>query len=153
VLVGGDDPTTRFEEALRAHAEWDTWEIARTRLGYERHLRRLKHRREASEQLQAALSTFHRVGAKAWARQAEDQLRALGVRAGGGPRPRTGLTPQELRVALAVGSTNREVAAALFMSPKTVEHHLGRAFVKVGVTSRTQLARAVDAGQLDLLTS
>jgi DNA-binding CsgD family transcriptional regulator len=153
-LVDDDDPVGRFEEALRAHAEWDAWEIARTRLCYGRHLRRLKHRREASEQLQAALATFERLGATGWANQAQDQLRPLGVRAGGGPRPSTGLTAQELRVALAVaaGGTNRDVAAALFMSPKTVEHHLSRAFAKVGVTSRTQLARAVESGQLDLLT-
>ena len=61
------------------------------------------------------------------------------------------LTAQELRVARAVarGATNREVAAELFLSPKTVEFHLGRVFRKLGVRSRTQLARLVAEGGLD----
>jgi DNA-binding NarL/FixJ family response regulator len=61
------------------------------------------------------------------------------------------LTAQELRVALAVarGATNREVAAELFLSPKTIEFHLRLVYRKLGVRSRTQLARLVAEGALD----
>lgn len=83
-----------------------------------------------------------------WAQRATDELAGTGERA----RQRDGsaepLTSQETRVALLVaqGMTNREVAAALFLSPKTVEHHLGAVLRKRGLRSRTELARAV-AGQ------
>ena len=55
------------------------------------------------------------------------------------------LTPQELQVALVVakGATNREAGAALFLSPKTIETHLGRVYRKLGVRSRTELAAAL----------
>jgi DNA-binding CsgD family transcriptional regulator len=154
-LVDNDDQAAMFDQSLQTLAPWDSWESARTRLCYGRHLRRSKQRREASEHLQAALSAFERLGARGWAAQARQELRSSGVRANIENWRPTGLTPQELRVSLAVagGGTNREVAAALFMSPKTVEHHLGRAFAKLGVTSRTQLARMVEAGELDSITA
>jgi DNA-binding CsgD family transcriptional regulator len=153
-LVDEDDQAARFEAALIAHPPWDSWETARTQLCFARHLRRGKQRRAASEQLRGALATFERLGAEAWALQARQELRAAGVDVHHKMRQPAQLTPQELRVALAVaaGGTNREIAASLFLSTKTVEHHLGRAYAKLGVTSRTQLARAVAVGQLDALT-
>lgn len=80
---------------------------------------------------------------------ARAELRASGAavgRAAGDPAPRE-LTPQELEVALVVGrgATNREAAAALFVSPKTIEAHLQRVYRKLGVRSRTELARRMAA--------
>lgn len=107
-------------------------------------LRRARRRTEARGQLERALATYERVGAEPWAERARSELRANGDR----PRPiHSGavaeLTAQELQVALAVshGATNREAATALFLSPKTVEAHLGRAHRKLGAHSRTELTR------------
>ena len=93
--------------------------------------------------LRTALATFERLGARPWAEQAHTELRATGEVAR--RRDASGLealTPQELQVALLVaqGGTNREVSAALFLSPKTIEAHLHRTYVKLGLRSRTELA-------------
>lgn len=73
---------------------------------------------------------------------AERELRAGGDRLSGRVRPSVGLTPQELQIASAVGAgaTNREAAASLFVSPKTVENHLSRIYAKLGLRTRTDLA-------------
>jgi DNA-binding CsgD family transcriptional regulator len=131
------------ELALEQHGRWgNRFEEARTRLLYGEALRREKRRKEAREQLTAATSAFAAVGATTWARRARDELRAAGVRL---PREASGapLTPQEERVArlVAEGLSNNEVAARLVVSPKTVEGHLRNIFEKLGVRSRTQLAR------------
>jgi len=85
-----------------------------------------------------------------WAERAAQELTGTGERARSRDATREPLTSQETRVALLVaeGLTNREVAAALFLSPKTVEHHLGAVLRKRGLRSRTELARAlaVDPG-------
>ena len=87
---------------------------------------------------------FEGLGAEPWSRRARAELRATGegvaTRRG---TPSTELTAQQLRVALTVaeGITNREAGARLFMSPKTVEHHLSQVFEKLGVRSRAALAR------------
>jgi DNA-binding NarL/FixJ family response regulator len=92
----------------------------------------------------AAAADFAAVHHAAWQDRATAELAATGERL----RSReaaadTALTSQETRVALLVaqGRTNREVAAALFLSPKTVEHHLGAVLRKRGLRSRTELAR------------
>jgi DNA-binding NarL/FixJ family response regulator len=94
--------------------------------------------------LTAALQSFERLGAEPWANRARAELSATGERA----RKRDvsssrDLTPQELQIALAVagGATNREAAAQLFLSPKTVEAHLSNAYRKLDVRSRTELVR------------
>ena len=89
------------------------------------------------------------LGADPWARLADSELRA----AGGVDRKgedQDELTSQELRIALAVarGATNREVAEALFLSPKTIEFHLSRVYRKLGIRSRTELAALVADGRL-----
>ena len=102
--------------------------------------------REARERLRSALERFEALGAEPWAARARAELRAAGGAVGAARQPATReLTPQELEVALAVarGATNREVAAALFVSPKTIEVHLSRIFRKLGVRSRTELAKFV----------
>jgi DNA-binding CsgD family transcriptional regulator len=120
-------------------------ELARTHLLYGEWLRRERRRLDAREHLRAALDAFTSTGAEAFARRAERELLAAGERA----RKRTAdtidqLTPQETQIArlAANGHTNREIAAQLFISPSTVEYHLGKAFRKLGVRSRTQLARS-----------
>jgi DNA-binding CsgD family transcriptional regulator len=139
-----DRAVAAFEEALAHHPEdTDPFERARTRLLYGARLRRGGRRVDARVQLRAALDTFAAIGLSAWADRAAAELAATGARA----RPRGGptaepLTSQEMRVALLVaqGLSNRDVAAALFLSPKTVEHHLGRVFRKRGFRSRAELA-------------
>ena len=107
--------------------------------------RRTKRRREARATLEHALTIFETSGAALWAERARDELRRISGRA-----PTTGaLTPAEERVAalVAEGKTNREVAAALFVSVRTVEGHLSRIFGKLGVRHRNELARAIATRQ------
>ena len=98
--------------------------------------------------LRHALTIFSSLGARPWAARATTELSASGVRVWAGVRnqnisPLDSLSPQELQVARAVGRglNNVEAAAALFVSRKTVEAHLTRAYRKLGVRSRTELAR------------
>ena len=122
------------------------FERARTRLVYGERLRRSGRRTEAREQLRAALGSFHAIGTQSWERRAQAELRASGARLRrAGAAPPGELTPQELQVALVVagGATNREAAARLFLSPKTIEVHLSRAYRKLGVRTRTELSRRI----------
>jgi DNA-binding CsgD family transcriptional regulator len=124
------------------------FERARTALAHGERLRRARRRREARLRLGAALEAFDELGAAAWAERARAELRVSGARARGRREPAGDeLTAQELTVAQAVveGATNREVAARLFVSPKTVEGHLGHIYRKLGVRSRTQLAARMRA--------
>jgi DNA-binding NarL/FixJ family response regulator len=98
---------------------------------------------------------FDRTGAAPWAERARAELRAAGEPAAAGasaPDRLSLLTPQELQVVrlAASGATNRDIAAQLFISPRTVSHHLYRAFPKLGVTNRTALARLDLTGPDDL---
>ena len=147
-LAAEDEETAAkaFEAALAAHTEdTNVFDAARTRLLYGERLRRAGLRIAARDQLRAALDAFTAMDLTAWARRAAGELAATGATA----RPRRlltsePLTSQETRVAILVarGLSNREVAAALFLSPKTIEHHLGSVFRKRGFRSRTELARA-----------
>jgi DNA-binding CsgD family transcriptional regulator len=148
-LSAADDDTAvaAYEQALVAHAE-DTnrFEAARTRLLYGERLRRAGRRVDARVQLRAALDEFAASDLLAWANRAAQELDATGATARSrGPVPEEPLTSQETRVALLVakGQSNKEVAAALFLSPKTVEHHLGSVFRKRGYRSRAELAAAL----------
>ena len=119
------------------------FERARTLLAYGRRLHRARRRAEARERLREAVDGFDHVGAAAWADQARHELRAAGGRR---RAPATdALTSQEHRVADAVceGMSNREIAAALYLSPKTIEFHLRQIYRKLGIHSRTQLVTAL----------
>ena len=145
-----DDFDPPFREALELHAATpDVFETARTALAYGARLRRTGRRVEAREQLRLALAQFSDLGAEPWADQAATELDLTGERV---PRRPLGgiaaLTPQELQVALllADGRTTREAAAALFLSPKTVEYHLRKVYARLGIRSRDELAAVVRDG-------
>jgi DNA-binding CsgD family transcriptional regulator len=128
-----------LDRALREHERApQPFERARTLLALGRVRRRARQKRPAREALQAALAAFEELGAVLWA----DRARAELARIGGRPPAGGQLTPSQLRVAqlVAEGRSNREVAAALFISPQTVEGHLKRIYPKLGVRSRAELA-------------
>ena len=121
------------------------FERARTELLYGARLRRAGRRAEARAQLGRALTTFQELGAVPWAAQAREEIAASGMPLRPGSRVRSSdeLSARELQVAHAVarGVTNREAAARLFLSEKTIERHLGSVYRKLGVRSRAQLVR------------
>ena len=138
-----------FQEALRNHDRSPRIvERARTELAYGEALRRNGQRTEAREHLRRALATFESAGAAAWVDRARDELRASGEQIRRDEAAHDELTPQELQVArtVAAGASNKEAAAQLFLSTKTIEFHLRNAYRKLGVNSRTQLTNALRAG-------
>lgn len=148
LLAHDDDVDAALEAARRAHEgpADQPLERARTALVIGERLRRERRRREARLALTEAADVFRRLGATAWQERAERELRACGARpATAAPPGLRDLTAQELQIALAVaeGGTNKDVAAALFLSPRTVESHLGRVFRKLGLRSRTELTAIV----------
>ena len=146
-LVASDDSyASRFEQALAIHRHLPTpFELARTELCYGERLRRGRRRLEARSHLRHALTIFESLGAEPWSERCRSELVISGETV---ERPRSiaTLTPQERQVAaiVASGATNREAAAALFVSPKTIEFHLGNVYRKMGLRSRTELANAVN---------
>lgn len=141
-----------LEQSLAFHAlDQNVFAAARTRLVYGERLRRSRRRIDAREQLHAALTVFERLEARPWAERARAELRASGERLRrNDPTTDDELTPQELQIALLVaeGKTNREVGAQLFLSPKTIEWHLGHVYGKLGIRSRMELGRALEAYEL-----
>ncbi|WP_396230072.1 response regulator transcription factor [Frankia sp. CpI1-P] len=132
------------------------FEEARTRLCHGEVLRRLRRPSAARVPLREAQVAFESLGARPWARRASAELIATGDRANrasrasrAAPARLAELTPAELQIARLVGAgmNNLEAAAALFVSRKTVETHLTRVYRKLGIRSRSELARALlDAG-------
>jgi DNA-binding CsgD family transcriptional regulator len=143
-LVGTRDPDEAFGEAVAGAAALPPLQRARTELLYGEWLRRERRRVDARGHLRTALEMFRALGAVPWAERAEAELRATGETA----RKRDisaveQLTPQELQIAGLVteGLTNKDIAAQLFLSPRTVDYHLRKVFTKLGITSRAELIR------------
>jgi len=131
-----------FDEALGWHLQVDVpLDRGRTLLALGAAQRRLKRRREARATLEEALAVFERIGAALWAERARSELKRISGRAA----TPGALTPAEERVAslVAEGKTNKEVAAALYLSDRTVEGHLARIFGKLGIRQRTEIAGAL----------
>ena len=132
------------EQALEVHERMPApFERARTLLIYGTILRRAKRRKAAREAIEAALSIFEALPAPVWADNARAELARIGGRAPSGD----GLTEGERRIAelVAAGKSNKETAAALFLSVHTVEGALKRVYRKLGVRSRTELSRRLSA--------
>jgi DNA-binding CsgD family transcriptional regulator len=150
-LLAGDSEEAEgfFVSALAADESASRpLEHARTELAFGEFLRRTRRRREAREHLRAGLAGFEAAGAEALAERARVELRASGQTARRRePSTRDDLTPQELQIArlVAQGMSNREVAAQLFLSPRTIDFHLRNVFRKLGISSRMQLVQ-VDLG-------
>ncbi|WP_121433913.1 helix-turn-helix transcriptional regulator [Actinomadura pelletieri] len=147
LLSDGDTAEEHYRTALTLHGD-RAYDAARTRLLYGEWLRRRRRRTDARAELTAARDTFARLGADRWTTRARAELEALGDRPTARPGdadPLNRLTPQELQVVrlAATGLSNREIAAQLYLSPRTVGHHLYRAYPKIGVTRRTELTRLV----------
>lgn len=115
-------------------------DLARTHLLYGEWLRRRRRRRDAREHLAAAVRSFDASGARPFADRARHEYAATGETL---PPPASAadLTPQEALVAelASAGKTNPEIAAALFVSPSTVDYHLRKVYRKLGIASRRQL--------------
>jgi DNA-binding CsgD family transcriptional regulator len=145
LLSAGAAANRHFAEALRLHGPSSRpFDRARTQLLFGEALRRARRRAEAREHLRAAFTTFEQLGASPWAERARTELRASGETARQrDPSTLDQLTPQELQIVRFVGqgATNRDVAAQLFLSPRTIDYHLRQIFTKLGISSRAELIR------------
>src|SRR5205823_2568122 len=139
-----DAAAEALERALAEHERCPMpFEHARTLLVQGRLQRRLKRKRQARLALEEARELFARQGAETWLARVDDELGRVAVR-----RAPDELSATELRVArlAADGLTNQAIAEQVFVSVKTVESNLKRAYRKLGISSRAQLARALDRG-------
>jgi DNA-binding NarL/FixJ family response regulator len=108
-------------------------------------MRRDGRRTDARAHLRSACDAFERLGAASWAERARIELRASGeTTRTRSPSAVDELTPQELQIVrfVAEGATNKEVAARLFLSPRTIDYHLRKIFTKLGISSRAELIRS-----------
>jgi DNA-binding CsgD family transcriptional regulator len=143
LLADGQEALALFERALEAHeGSSRRTDRARTHLAFGEHLRRSRRRIDAREHLKSALETFEDLGAARGAERARQELRASGETARKrDPSTTAELTAQEQHVVTLVrrGLSNRDAAAQLFVSPRTVGFHLRNVFTKLGVSSRAEL--------------
>ena len=128
-----------YEQHARRPQQLPTYELARTLFVHGSILRRQQQKRRAREALDRALAIFDRLGANVYAERARSELARIGGRA---LAAGDGLSETERRIAdlVAQGRTNKEVAAALSLSPKTVEWNLSKVYAKLGIRSRAELA-------------
>jgi DNA-binding CsgD family transcriptional regulator len=143
-LLGVRPPDEAFTEALEFGDALPPFEHARTDLLYGEWLRRERRRKEARRHLRSASEEFRRLNARPWQDRADAELRASGETARKRePSTIRALSPQELQIAqlAAQGQSNPEIAAQLYLSPRTVEYHLRKVFSKLGISGRTELVR------------
>ena len=148
VLAADDEADECFMRALAIEETCWAFDRARLRLAYGTRLRRRRRIAESREPLRAARDSFDELGTAPWSRFARQELRAAGE--GSAPRAERSydsLSAQELQVATlaAEGLSNRDIGARLYLSHRTVASHLYRAFPKLGISSRAQLAAALCA--------
>ena len=132
-----------LEQALVDHERCPMpFELARTLLAQGQVLRRGRKKLQARAALEQAATLFEQLGGAPWAARAREEVRRTAARSAPDE-----LTPTELRIAhlAATGLTNDAIAAEVFVTRKTVEANLGRVYRKLGIRSRAQLARALDA--------
>jgi DNA-binding CsgD family transcriptional regulator len=146
----GDVPAaiSALEAALPEHQRRPLApEIARTMLELGTLQRRAKQKNAAKQTLERALAMFEAIGAQLWVDRTRDELSRIGLRR---PAVSEGLTPAQTRVAELVveGMSNREIAGALYMSPRSVEAHLTKIYREYGVRSRAQLVAAISAARV-----
>ncbi len=142
-----DGAVVAGERALVEHERLPMpFELARTRLIMGQVQRRRRQKRSAAALITDAVATFEELGTPLWATRARAELERVNVAPGAGSE----LTPSERRVAelAASGMTNRDVAQAMFIHPKTVEANLARVYRKLGIHSRAELGRRMSG--LDL---
>ncbi|MBU3863119.1 LuxR family transcriptional regulator [Streptomyces sp. 4503] len=146
LLTDTDDAERHFRAALDDPAT-DCWpfEKALARLDFGEWLRRRRRSAEARPHLNAALECFQRLDARPWTDRTAAELRAAGAPAATAATPASELTAQERQIAelAAQGLTNRDIAARLYLSPRTVGYHLHKIFPKLGIRARAQLRDAL----------
>ena len=145
-VAGADGHFARAVALAPALSQFDA---GRTELLYGEWLRRQRRRIDARRYLRSALERFEQLGAVPWENRARAELRASGETARRrDPSTLDQLTPQELQIArlVASGKTNPEVAAQLFLSPRTIDYHLRKVYSKLDIASRTELA-GIDLGE------
>ncbi|MDA2891962.1 helix-turn-helix transcriptional regulator [Mycolicibacterium sp. BiH015] len=148
-LLAGDAAEKHYQAAIERLATAEApADLGRAHLLYGEWLRRRKRRRQAREQLRAAVTVFDRIEAPAFARRARAELAATGEPIAdkevvGGVE----MSPREATVArmAAAGETNADIAATLFITANTVDYHLRKVFQKLGVSSRRQLQQRFDS--------
>ena len=152
LLATGPEAERHFQAALAVAGGDDLpFERARVQLGYGQWLHRERRDKDARPYLSAAAHVFRRLAATPWLEAATREQRAAGVRSddAASADALSELSPSERQVVLlaAEGLTNPEIAARLFVSPRTVGSHLYRSFSKLGVSNRSQLAAVVQAAR------
>ncbi|MCH7232843.1 AAA family ATPase [Glycomyces sp. L485] len=147
MMEPGSEAGAHYARAVELHRadDIDPFERARTELVYGEWLRRERRINEARAHLREATEVFERLGADPWTERAQGELRAAGDSTTIEAKPDLAekLTPQELQVVRLAGDglTNRQIGEQLFVSPRTVGYHLYNAYPKLGVSSRTELAK------------
>jgi DNA-binding CsgD family transcriptional regulator len=152
VLAQDDDAERLYDIALKGDLRHQPFDHARLQLAYGAWLRRQRRVSESRAPLRAARQVFDALACVHWAERARQELRASGEQSRARvPAARDRLSAQELQIAqmAATGMTNPEIAQQLYLSPRTVSSHLYRTFPKLGITSRNQLAAAIDASAED----
>ena len=148
-LIDDSGAEEHFARAIELAPALSLFDAARSELLYGEWLRRQRRRIDARRYLRRALECFGRLGTAPWEARARVELRASGETARRrDPSTLDQLTPQELQIArlVASGKTNPEVAAQLFLSPRTIDYHLRKVYSKLDIASRGELA-GIDLGE------